>query len=153
MSLLKSSRLGLKTEIVDVGDWCPGGSPEQRLFAAVINQAFADATGPKQIQRLRVRDGKKIVKRKTYGLSLDTHQAREWLLGYSADFVRTCDNAGLEPTSVRDFAQKLAADRWARPGKHFRLTSNAAATSFSPAKPPAGIVLAAEHDFLSRPSE
>jgi hypothetical protein len=68
---------------------------EQRLWLAVVTQATADATHPRD--------------------SDDRAEARAWLTTNTKDFRRICDWAGLNADDVRENAERLAANGWQAP--------------------------------------
>lgn len=119
---LKYGLARFTNEIIDVDISCQI-TPEQRLFVAVINQAFADATLPKQKYWIRHQG----VRTKTirWRHSTDTMQARAWLLGNSDDFRAVCDLAGMNSRAILLRAQEMAAVHWGRPAKHWRIGKNA----------------------------
>ena len=64
------------------------------LWLGVLDRALIDATSRTSVNQNEQREQ-------------DT--SRRWLLGYSADFKRVCDYAGVEPDQVRKRAATLIA--------------------------------------------
>lgn len=75
---------------------------EQRLFQAIILQAFVDATA-------------RIGKHKYCGHTKATvSQARTWLINNVIDFEMVCTYAGVDPITVRKTAQRMKRHGWPR---------------------------------------
>lgn len=78
--------LGAGLEDIEVKRVMAGREGEQQLWADVMLLAVKDAVNPgKTVNRRRERD-----------------QAREWLLGNSADFQQVCEFAGINPEAMRE---------------------------------------------------
>lgn len=117
-------------------------SPEQRLWIAVVNQAFVDATmaTPKVPEfeqwaegRCKRRQKKGLepesenalqaghaarVESDLYRLSVveaEREEARLWLLGDIPGLEEVCARAGLDPEYVTRISSKLASSGWVSP--------------------------------------
>lgn len=80
-------------------------TPSERLFRAVIDQAFRDAV---TLPKIWYRPGTDRHLETTRQRLQD--EARRWLLSPGADFVLVCDLAGRDPVEVHEKARKLLGD-------------------------------------------
>lgn len=75
--------------------------PEQQLFAAVLMQAFADATSVRDI-----REPGEVRESRT--------DSRRWLISKNPWFREVCWHAGFDPDVVAARAKRLAKRKWQR---------------------------------------
>lgn len=80
----------------------PPATPIERLFRAVIDEAFKDAAVLPKIWYRRGTDRHLATTRQRL-----QDEARRWLLSGGQDFILICDLAGRDPAEVQEKARRL----------------------------------------------